>query len=143
MNRTSSQEIALRAEGLWFAYRETDWILKDICLSIPSGQITIIMGPSGTGKTTLLKILAGILIPSRGHVEVFNQDIANQSQRSMASLIGYIPQQLGLVRNLTALENVLMGASGALRQRQCIAWTFSAGGSQESRGGPRSYGHRA
>lgn len=104
--------MALRAEGLWFAYRETDWILKDVCLSVANGQITIIMGPSGTGKTTLLKILAGILAPSRGRVEVFNQDIANHSQRSLASLIGYIPQQLGLVRNLTALENVLMGALG-------------------------------
>ena len=112
MSLTSSQEMALRAEGLWFAYRETDWILKDISLAIPSGQITIIMGPSGTGKTTLLKILAGIMTPSRGHVEVFNHKIANQPQRSMGSLIGYIPQQLGLVRNLTALENVLMGALG-------------------------------
>lgn len=112
MSRTSSQEIALRTEGLWFAYREPDWILKNVCLSVPTGQITIIMGPSGTGKTTLLKILAGILIPSRGHVEVLDQNITNQPQRSMASLIGYIPQQLGLVRNLTALENVLMGALG-------------------------------
>ena len=112
MSPASRPEISLRAEGLWFAYRETDWILKDVCLSVPSGQITIIMGPSGTGKTTLLKILAGILTPSRGHVEVLNHNITNQSQRSMASLIGYIPQQLGLVRNLTALENVLMGALG-------------------------------
>lgn len=112
MSQASSQKMALRAEGLWFAYRETDWILKDVCLSVPNGQITIIMGPSGTGKTTLLKILAGILAPSRGHVEVLNQDIAKHSQRSLASLIGYIPQQLGLVRNLTALENVLMGALG-------------------------------
>lgn len=112
MSRTSSQEIALRTEGLWFAYREPDWILKNVCLSVSTGQITIIMGPSGTGKTTLLKILAGILIPSRGHVEVLDQNITNQPQRSMASLIGYIPQQLGLVRNLTALENVLMGALG-------------------------------
>jgi len=100
--QASSQKMALRAEGLWFAYRDTDWILKDVCLSIPNGQITIIMGPSGTGKTTLLKILAGILTPSRGHVEVLNHDITNHSQRSLASLIGYIPQQLGLVRNLTA-----------------------------------------
>lgn len=112
MNLPSRQEIALRTEGLWFAYKEPDWILKDVCLSVPTGQITIIMGPSGTGKTTLLKILAGILTPSRGHVEVLNYNITNQSQRSLASLIGYIPQQLGLVRNLSALENVLMGALG-------------------------------
>jgi phosphonate transport system ATP-binding protein len=112
VTKTSCQEIALRAEGLWFAYREPDWILKDVCLSIPSGQITIIMGPSGTGKTTLLKLLAGILKPARGYVEVLSHNITARPQRSTASLIGYIPQQLGLVRNLTALENVLMGALG-------------------------------
>ena len=112
MSPACNQEMALQARGLWFAYREGDWILKDVSLSVPSGQITIVMGPSGTGKTTLLKILAGILKPSRGHVEVLNHNIFNPGQRSIASLIGYIPQQLGLVRNLTALENVLMGALG-------------------------------
>lgn len=112
MNRSDGQEAALRAEGLWFAYREPDWVLKDVCLSAPQGKITIIMGPSGTGKTTLLKILTGILTPARGRVEVLDHAITNQSQRTVSSLIGYIPQQLGLVRNLTALENVLMGALG-------------------------------
>jgi phosphonate transport system ATP-binding protein len=87
-------------------------VLKDVCLSAPQGKITIIMGPSGTGKTTLLKILTGILTPARGRVEVLDHAITNQSQRTVSSLIGYIPQQLGLVRNLTALENVLMGALG-------------------------------
>jgi phosphonate transport system ATP-binding protein len=109
---SDGHELALRAEGLWFAYREADWVLKDVSLSAPRGKITIIMGPSGTGKTTLLKILAGILIPLRGHVEIFDHRITNQPQRAISSLIGYIPQQLGLVRNLTALENVVMGALG-------------------------------
>jgi phosphonate transport system ATP-binding protein len=107
-----SQEVALRAAGLWFTYREADWVLKDVWLSAPRGKITIVMGPSGTGKTTLLKILAGILIPTRGQVEVFDHRISNVTQRAISSLIGYIPQQLGLVRNLSAMENVLMGALG-------------------------------
>jgi phosphonate transport system ATP-binding protein len=124
VNPASRPEIALRAEGLWFAYRETDWILKDVCLSVPSGQITIIMGPSGSGKTTLLKILAGILTPSRGQVEVLNHNIANQPQRSIASLIGYIPQQLGLVRNLTNLENVLTGALGRCGNGRALLGLF-------------------
>jgi phosphonate transport system ATP-binding protein len=109
---TKGQDAALRVEGLWFAYREADWVLKDVCLSIPQGKITMLMGPSGSGKTTLLKLLAGILTPTRGQIAVLDQTIGNQSQRALSSLIGYIPQQLGLVRNLTALENVLMGALG-------------------------------
>jgi phosphonate transport system ATP-binding protein len=72
----------------------------------------MLMGPSGIGKTTLLKVLAGILAPARGTVEVLSRNIADESHRSISSLIGYIPQQLGLVRNLTTLENVLMGALG-------------------------------
>jgi phosphonate transport system ATP-binding protein len=87
-------------------------VLKDLCLSVPQGKLTMLMGPSGTGKTTLLKVLAGILAPARGMVEVLSRNIADESHRSISSLIGYIPQQLGLVRNLTALENVLMGALG-------------------------------
>lgn len=70
------------------------------------------MGPSGTGKTTLLKLLAGILSPHRGQVFVLDHAIEKRTQRNLFPLIGYIPQQLGLVRNLTALENVLMGALG-------------------------------
>jgi len=112
VNFINGQEVALRAEGLWFAYREANWVLKDVSLSAPQGKITIIMGPSGTGKTTLLKLLAGILTPARGRVDVLSHNIAYQSHRIQSSLVGYIPQQLGLVRSLTAIENVLMGALG-------------------------------
>lgn len=112
MIQTDNQNIALQAEGIWFRYRGQEWVLKDISLSLPRGSVTIVMGRSGAGKTTLLKVLAGILRPQRGRVEVLNHRIENRAQRSLYPLIGYIPQQLGLVRTLTALENVLMGALG-------------------------------
>ena len=84
----------------------------------------MLMGPSGTGKTTLLKVLAGILSPARGTVEVLGRNIAEESHRSISSLIGYIPQQLGLVRNLTALENVLMGALGRCGNGRVLGGLF-------------------
>lgn len=108
----NSTDVALRAEGVSFAYYNEKWVLKNISLALPRGKVAMLMGPSGSGKTTLLKVLAGIIKPQHGRVTVFDRSLENQSQRSLSSLIGYIPQQLGLVRNLTAMENVLMGALG-------------------------------
>lgn len=105
---------ALNAEQVWFAYPQHDAVLRDVSLAIPAGKHTVIMGPSGTGKTTLLRVLAGILKPSRGRITVFDQPVDGRGQRELSPLIGYIPQQLGLVRNLSALDNVLMGALGRL-----------------------------
>jgi len=109
-----NETVAVQADQVWFSYRNHDWVLKNISLSIPPGKHTVIMGPSGMGKTTLLRVLAGIARPGKGHVTVFGQSIHALDPRELSSLVGYIPQQLGLVRNLTALENVLMGALGRL-----------------------------
>jgi phosphonate transport system ATP-binding protein len=106
--------LALQADRVWFAYRNRDWVLRDVSLAIPAGQHTVIMGPSGTGKTTLLRVLAGILKPGEGRVAVFGQPTNGFDQRRRSSLIGYIPQQLGLVRSLSALDNVLMGSLGRI-----------------------------
>lgn len=86
----------IQVDKIWFQYRTGGWILKDVSLSIKEGTITAFMGESGSGKTTLLKILGGFLKPQQGRV-------------IMPGRAGYIPQQLGLVRNLTVLENVLLG----------------------------------
>ena len=114
MTENGKAPIALNAEQLWFAYPQHDAVLRNVSLSIPAGKHTVIMGPSGTGKTTLLRVLAGILKPSRGRITVFDQPVDGRGQRELSPLIGYIPQQLGLVRNLSALDNVLMGALGRL-----------------------------
>lgn len=110
MNSKRNGKVALRTEGVWFAYREPDWILKDVSLACSLRNVMMIMGPSGSGKTTLLKVLAGILRPQRGKVEVLGVEIQGGISRELRPAIGYIPQQLGLVRSLTALENVLIGA---------------------------------
>ena len=114
MKPNGNEPAAVQADQVWFSYRNHDWVLKNISLSIPPGAHTVIMGPSGSGKTTLLRVLAGITKPGKGHVAVFGQSTHELELRELSSLVGYIPQQLGLVRNLTALENVLMGALGRL-----------------------------
>lgn len=124
MKQNSDTPLALQAESVWFSYRNHDYVLRDVSLSIPAGKHTVIMGPSGTGKTTLLRVLAGILKPGRGRIAVFDQPVDGRGQRELSPLIGYIPQQLGLVRNLSALDNVLMGAFGRLGDTKSLFGLF-------------------
>jgi phosphonate transport system ATP-binding protein len=104
-----------KAEGIWFAYRHPQWTLKGISLEVPHGAFLTILGPSGSGKTTLVKVLAGLLKPQIGKVELLDRVIQNHTASVLRRQIGYIPQQLGLVRGLTALENVLLGALGRVQ----------------------------
>ena len=124
MTDNGNAPIALNAEQIWFSYPHHDAVLKNVSLSIAAGKHTVIMGPSGTGKTTLLRVLAGILKPNRGRITVFDQPVDGRGQRALSSLIGYIPQQLGLVRNLSALDNVLMGAFGRLGDTKSLLGLF-------------------
>src|SRR4029434_8102982 len=73
-----------------------------------------IMGPSGTAKTTLWRVLGAILKPADGRVSVFGETVHELDPRRLSALVGYVPQQLGLVRNLSALDNVLMGSLGRI-----------------------------
>jgi phosphonate transport system ATP-binding protein len=95
---------AAEASDVWFAYAGDHWILRGISLSVAEGGICMVLGPSGSGKTTLLKLFAGLLQPTRGTVSAAGGAAGRR--------VAYIPQQLGLVRSLTALDNTLMGALG-------------------------------
>ena len=107
--------IVVRAENLWHAYPGKPPVLHGVSLEVPEGGFWAIYGPSGAGKTTLLKLLAGLLGLQRGQVELLGHTLVPGNGRVPQGLrrqVGYIPQQLGLVRSLTALENVQLGALG-------------------------------
>lgn len=83
-------------------------------LDVAAGQQVALIGRSGTGKTTLLHILAGILRPDQGEVEVVGQRIDRMSEsardRHRGKHIGMVYQTFNLLQPFTALENVLLGA---------------------------------
>lgn len=76
-------------------------LVQDITIEIAAGDVIAILGPSGIGKTTLLRTIAGLVRPLSGDVELGVEPRGG---------LGYIPQRLGLVGNLSVRANVEMGA---------------------------------
>lgn len=100
---------ALVARDLWLAYDRASYVLQGVSVQVRRGAMTMILGRSGSGKTSLLKVLAGLLRPQRGTVDVLDFS-PGKSGRGPSKRVAYIPQTLGLVRSMTALENALVGA---------------------------------
>lgn len=84
--------------------------LKDINLSLRSGELTVLMGPSGSGKTTLLSVLGCILTPTSGTVRVCGRATEGAGAEALAKLrrdhIGFVFQSYRLFPTLTATENI-------------------------------------
>ena len=79
--------------------------IKKIHFSIFSGKITGIVGPDGAGKTTLIRMLTGLLAPTFGELKVLNYNMPNTSSDFLQQ-IGYMPQKFGLYEDLTVYENL-------------------------------------
>ena len=84
--------------------------VEDCSFSINEGELVVILGPSGAGKTTVLNLLGGMDSPSGGNISVDESEIQNYGKRDLVNYrrsdIGFVFQFYNLVGNLTALENV-------------------------------------
>ncbi len=79
--------------------------IDSINLHISKNKITGLVGCDGSGKTTLMRLLSGLLVPDSGELEVLNLQMPQQAQ-SVQTLIGYMPQKFGLYEDLTVEENL-------------------------------------
>ena len=78
--------------------------IDNLTASLAKGRITGLVGPDGAGKTTLIRLINGLLAPTRGTVRVNGFDAARERAK-LAGFIGYMPQKFGLYEDLTVLEN--------------------------------------
>lgn len=98
----------IKINDLEFKYKESN-IFNGISLNIPKGKITAIMGPSGTGKTTLLRLIGAQLTPTAGKILYNNEDIHRLKYKKLYEFrkqMGLLFQSGALFTNLTVFENV-------------------------------------
>jgi iron complex transport system ATP-binding protein len=102
----------LSARHLSYSYRrrgETAFALRDVSVAIATGSFTALLGPNGCGKTTLLKLLAGVLSPDDGSVMLDDQPLSSLSRREVARRVAVVPQETHPAFDYRAIEMVLMG----------------------------------
>ncbi len=95
---------AIEADGLSRAFGETK-ALEDLSLRVGEGEMVALLGPDGAGKTTAMRLLAGILQPDAGAVRLVGIEMARHPEEARARL-GYVSQKFSLYGELTTLENL-------------------------------------
>jgi len=108
---------ALKAFGVCHSYGQGEAkceVLKDFALTLEAGAFVALMGPSGSGKSTFLHLAAGLLLPSRGTIEVGGANVTAMSDAAASKFRrrheGVIFQSFNLIETLTVAENIVLAA---------------------------------
>jgi phosphonate transport system ATP-binding protein len=113
VSETASAALVIR--GLRKEYRRGVPVLRDISISFPSRGMTAVIGPSGTGKSTLIRCINRLVEPTAGEILFRGVDLAQlrgPALRAARRRIGMVFQEYNLVERLTVMENVLSGRLG-------------------------------
>jgi subfamily B ATP-binding cassette protein HlyB/CyaB len=99
---------AIEVQDLGFRYSERHpWLYQGLNLTLPPGQLTVLMGPSGCGKSTLAKLLLGFHLPEQGRITIDGRDIRHLAANELRAHFGVVPQETVLFSG-TVLDNLLM-----------------------------------
>ena len=96
---------AIEVKHLYFRY-DKEWILEDINFSLEDKEFMAVIGPNGGGKTTLLKLLLGVLKPTKGEIKIYSKP-----PKENRNIIGYVPQHTNFALDIpiTVFDIVLQG----------------------------------
>lgn len=115
----------IRFDGAWKEYAGGTVAVADFSVEAPTGSITVIVGSSGCGKTTLLRMVNRMVDPSRGAVFIDDTNVADRDPVELRRSIGYVMQSGGLLPHKTVSENIqtvakLRGFSAAKRRGRVV-----------------------
>ena len=106
--RARSSSVILRVEDVHKSYGANE-VLKGISFNVKKGECVIIAGPSGTGKSTLLRCINYLIPPDKGHIWFNGEEITGKNANKIRQNIGMVFQDFALFNHLTALGNVMIG----------------------------------
>ncbi len=101
--------MTLRISNIQAGYAESPDIIDGVSLNINDRQLTALLGPNGTGKSTLLKSIAGLISPDEGAIQANGQSLLSVSRQRRAERVGYLPQSEDATFAPTVFEAVLIG----------------------------------
>ena len=131
---------AIRVKRLSVAY-ENNLIIEDMNLSIPKGEISIIIGANGCGKSTLLKSIARVIKAKSGDIFINNKDIKKQKEKAIAKEVAFLPQGPICPNGITVRELVAYGrfphqkmiGGLTIHDKEIIDWAIKETGLTEFR----------
>jgi ABC-2 type transport system ATP-binding protein len=104
VDKAAEADLAIDVRGLGRAFGSL-WAVRGMELAVRRGEIFGLVGPDGAGKTTTLRMLAGVLAPSEGQAQVAGHSVTRDPE-AVKARIGYMSQRFGLYGDLTVLENL-------------------------------------
>jgi ATP-binding cassette subfamily B protein len=95
-------------DGVWFAYQGEDWVLRDVSFRVASGEKVALVGHTGAGKTSIIKLLARLYEPQRGKIRIDGVDLQNMPQAEARRRVAMVLQDVFLFSG-TIAENIGLG----------------------------------
>lgn len=117
---STSQPGEIRFEHVWFAYKQDDYVLKDLHFTIRPGEKVALVGPTGAGKSSIIRLLCRLYEPTEGRILVDGIDIRDISQAELRRYIGVILQE-GFLFAGDVKSNITLGESYSIDEVQTAA----------------------